>query len=291
MSDEDYSAGEMVLAEGKGTIAKNTPVAGDNGQVAGSKMTPLWVISLFVSLCEVVAGLAVTQAEGAIAIILAIFVVLFPMLVAGAFFATLWFRPGVLYAPSEFAQGANVEAFVSAMHRNTVTEAEVAHRVEAALKATNAEDRLKRVAADLKFATTEQREVRDGFTRVLDQITEDAIEEVRRKFISIDIEPITGVKGDVRYFPFTPERRVQDLLDSIWAITRPYIKAFTYGQTWVLTSVDTGKDFPYLGRNWKKSAPRGTIPDERQLQSDERYLEDVGFRAGMRLRARYIEAH
>jgi hypothetical protein len=31
-----------------------------------SSVTPLWVLSLFVSLCEVVAGLAVTQAQGGV---------------------------------------------------------------------------------------------------------------------------------------------------------------------------------------------------------------------------------
>ena len=37
------------------------------------RMTPLWVISLFVSLTEVVAGIAVTQASGGVEVALTAF--------------------------------------------------------------------------------------------------------------------------------------------------------------------------------------------------------------------------
>lgn len=78
-------------------------------------MTPLWVISLFVSLTEVVAGLAVGQATGLPQAALVAFVIAFPLLVAAAFFAVLWRKPYVFYPPSEFGSGVAVADYVEAM--------------------------------------------------------------------------------------------------------------------------------------------------------------------------------
>ena len=51
-----------------------------------SAMTPLWVISGFVSLCEIVAGVAATQVDGTVQLIMTWFIVVFPCLIAAAFF-------------------------------------------------------------------------------------------------------------------------------------------------------------------------------------------------------------
>ncbi len=88
-----------------------------------SSMTPLWVISLFVSLCEVVAGLAVTQAQGGVQLTLTVFVVVFPMLVAAAFFAILWKKPYVFYPPTEFGAGTKVAEYVQALTGISPTQA------------------------------------------------------------------------------------------------------------------------------------------------------------------------
>ena len=50
----------------------------DNGRNEKRPMTPLWVVSLFVSLTEVIAGLAATQTNGAIQIAFTVFVIFFP---------------------------------------------------------------------------------------------------------------------------------------------------------------------------------------------------------------------
>ena len=82
-------------------------------------ISPLWVIALFVSLTEVVAGLTVSQAKEGIQIALVVFVIGFPLLVAAAFFAILWWKNWVLYPPSEFS-GVDVEQFVLAMNTQFV---------------------------------------------------------------------------------------------------------------------------------------------------------------------------
>lgn len=76
-----------------------------------TKMTPLWVISLFVSLTEVVLGISVTQTTGNIQIALVCFVIIFPVLVACVFFILLWFKPWTFYPPSEYPDVEVLKAF------------------------------------------------------------------------------------------------------------------------------------------------------------------------------------
>ena len=78
-------------------------------------LTPLWVISLFLSMTEVVTGIAVTQATGGVQAALTVFVIIFPLLVGSAFFAVLWNRPYVFYPPTEFGGGTNVAEYVRAL--------------------------------------------------------------------------------------------------------------------------------------------------------------------------------
>jgi CheY-like chemotaxis protein len=78
--------------------------------------TPLWVISLFVSLTEVITGVAATQITGNLQEALIVFVIAFPLFIASAFFIILWHKPYVFYPPTEF-KGVDVNEFVEAMQR------------------------------------------------------------------------------------------------------------------------------------------------------------------------------
>ena len=80
-----------------------------------SRVTPLWIISLFLTLTETVIGVVVTQTIGGIQIVLLVFAIIFPLLIAGAFFIILWKKPYVLYPPSEFGDCTDVYKYVSAM--------------------------------------------------------------------------------------------------------------------------------------------------------------------------------
>ena len=75
------------------------------------KMTPLWVISLFLSLTEVISGIAATQTTGNLQAVLVWFVIIFPFLVACMFFVLLWFRPWTFYPPSEYPNVDVLQAF------------------------------------------------------------------------------------------------------------------------------------------------------------------------------------
>ena len=76
-----------------------------------AKMTPLWVISLFLSFTEVISGIAATQTTGNLQAALVWFVIIFPFLVAGMFFVLLWFRPWTFYPPSEYPNVDVLQAF------------------------------------------------------------------------------------------------------------------------------------------------------------------------------------
>lgn len=91
-------------------------MAASNEKISAPRsLTPLWVISLFVSLSEATLGVAATQTAGAIQITLTIFVVLFPVLIAAGFFAVLWWKPYAFYPPSEYGRHVGVDQYIQAM--------------------------------------------------------------------------------------------------------------------------------------------------------------------------------
>lgn len=89
-------------------------------------ITPLWIVALFVSFTELVLGVAATQTDGGIQLALIVFVLSFPVLIAGAFFLILWHRPYVFYPPTEFGE-TNVLDYVRAM-QGALSEAKEAKR-------------------------------------------------------------------------------------------------------------------------------------------------------------------
>jgi hypothetical protein len=80
----------------------------------GRHPTPLWIVSLFLTLTETVLGVAVMRTEGGVQIALTAFVLCFPIGVAAVFFAILWSRPWVFYSPGEYG-GTDVGRYVDAL--------------------------------------------------------------------------------------------------------------------------------------------------------------------------------
>jgi hypothetical protein len=97
----------MFSGENRMPVTKKT--AGQRRQ-----LTPLWIISLFVSLTETVLGVAASRTDGGIQIALTVFVITFPVLVAVGFFVILWHKPYAFYAASEYGQ-VDPEKFVGAL--------------------------------------------------------------------------------------------------------------------------------------------------------------------------------
>jgi hypothetical protein len=94
-------------------------------------LNPLWIISAFLGISQVTVTAATTQATGWIQGLLAIFSVSFPVLIAIAFFFTMWRRPGVLYAPRDYGGDVDVRSYVRTLQSYSVKTAETA---QAAMK-------------------------------------------------------------------------------------------------------------------------------------------------------------
>ena len=107
-----------------------------------TKMTPLWVISLFLSLTEVVAGVAVTQATETIQVVLFWFVIIFPVLVAVMFFVLLWCRPWTFYPPSEYAN-VDVQQYVEAFRGGPISIVKETKDVKGPVEIAGKPDQLK----------------------------------------------------------------------------------------------------------------------------------------------------
>ncbi len=109
---------------------------------APKKLTPLWVISLFVSLTEVVLGVASAQTSGGVQLILVIFVTTFPILIAVAFFVCLWWRPWVFYPPSEYGS-MDVQQYVEALKGGPLQVVQETKDVEGPIEVVGQPDRFK----------------------------------------------------------------------------------------------------------------------------------------------------
>lgn len=72
---------------------------------------PLTVIAIFAGLAEVSATIALPQLPEKIQTVFVWFVMLFPAFLVGLFFAMLWFKHRVLYAPSDFKNEENFMSF------------------------------------------------------------------------------------------------------------------------------------------------------------------------------------
>jgi len=97
-----------------------------------SQLTPLWVISLFLSLTEMTLGVVATKTLGSVQIALTCFVIGFPILVAIAFFSVLWCKPYAFYPPSAYGQ-TKIKDFVDALRGNhpttTTKTADIAEKI------------------------------------------------------------------------------------------------------------------------------------------------------------------
>src|SRR5262245_8985029 len=101
----------------------------------GRSLTPLWVISLFLSLTETVLGVGVIQTRGNVQWALVLFVTLFPLLIAVGFFVILWDRPYVFYSPGEYGS-QDVAKYVEAMQRRYIADSDLYASIQNTIQTT-----------------------------------------------------------------------------------------------------------------------------------------------------------
>jgi hypothetical protein len=259
-------------------------------------ITPLWVIGLFVSLTETVLGVGVLQTSGSIQIALTAFVLVFPLLIAGMFFAILWWRPYVLYPPTEYGLETDVASYVRAMQQRPIDENTLYSSIQETIRATmTSGDVVGELSRVLPSRTLESKQAQ--VVDVLSLAADKAVEQIRESnFLAIDSRPLLGEEqGKVWQVAYENFSSVSELLDDVWSWLYRHTErmpAYEYGISWALRDSETGQVFKDAGEMWatnqfaKKLGRRvdltaartwaGTIPDTRTLR-------EIGITPGMSL--------
>ncbi len=245
------------------------------GSPQSRALTPLWVIALFISLTETVLGVGVIQTLGGIQIALTVFVLSFPLLIAGAFFIILLKKPWVLYAPAEYGTGTRVEDYVREMldKAKSPDELQLYTQIQQAIRDTLVSTQ---VITELSRVTSQQgnpplKEIR----RVLDAAAVKAEEQIREQgFLTIDSHPLEGVDGRRWQVAYDRYSTVSELLDDIFFSFKIKIPSMSFGLRWFLRDAASGHIFTDIGRRW--AARQNKVVDDRRL-------EQVGIKPGMTL--------
>jgi hypothetical protein len=230
-------------------------------------ITPLWIVALFVSFTELVLGVAVTQTQGGIQMALTVFVVVFPVLIAGAFFLVLWNKSYVFYPPTEFGDQTNVLDYVQAMQGKLALDNQM-QNIQEAVRTTLMSEKL---ITELVQASSSRSDLEVGkkVEQILDSASDSAVKKIQEVgFITINTTPLLKSKGSIWHEPYDPNEPVSAFTDILYFKMRPEIPPFTYGSRWILKDHKTGRVFEELGSKYP---------------NDKRPISEAGIHAGMTL--------
>jgi hypothetical protein len=230
-------------------------------------ITPLWIVALFVSFTELVLGAAVTQTQGGIQLALTVFILAFPVLIAGAFFLILWHKSYVFYPPTEFGEQTNVLDYVRAMQGKLALDNQM-QDIQEAVRTTLMS---KEIITELIHVSSikSDAEIARKVEQILDSASDSAVKKIQKiGFITINTTALLKNKGSIWHEPYDPNEPVSAFADILYFKMRPEIPPFTYGSRWVLKDHETGKVFEDLGSKYP---------------NDKRPLSEAGIHAGMTL--------
>lgn len=235
--------------------------AGINTNETPSNPSPLWIIALFIALCQVMAGVAVAVTDGPTRMIFAIFAVTFPFVVLTVFVWLLLKHPGNLYSPSQYTNQTTIETYVTALSRQNRANSIVYTRAigEAIARATEGDA--------LAGAHTPE--------AWRAQIAETIDLGVKSSSIIIDRSAFfRGADGaEPLQIPVTEESSVGELLDSTFFAIAPAVEPYHYAKTWILVD-EHGAPLEKVGTKW-------VYRDA--YSRDERLLSEVGLGPGSKL--------
>lgn len=224
-------------------------------------LNPLWIISLFLGVSETTVGVAATQVSGWIQGLLAVSATLFPLLVSGAFFAIVWKKPEVLYAPGDFPEHVPVPEFVHGMHRGAAGNLDL---ISSVLR-----DTLESVLPAVLTPEIPEGEVES----VVSKAVSTAQTDLESRAIRIDLRLISSDLCQIEWL-IDSATTVSEMLDALWAEIRDHFPPFTYSARWVLVDRRSLKAFDEMGTKWAEAHGR---------RRDDRLLSDVGINLGAEL--------
>ena len=234
------------------------------GVIATRKWTPLAVIALFGSLCEVfvVTG-AVTAPDAAVRLLLAIAASIALLLLPCLLVFGLMRRPEAFYAPHEYGDGATTAGeWAKAMR-----ELQTAERKAAVQLASKQIAAGKTTAKAATVGSPPHGE--DDFAAALRSLYEQ--EELR-----FDASAISKSLGRLSLLlpKSESEMTVDELLTEMYFLMADHVRPFTYGHDWIIELAD-GTPLNAMGRRAGKGKPRN--------EADNRPLQDLGIRRGQML--------
>ncbi|QUQ68291.1 hypothetical protein JJ691_60360 [Kutzneria sp. CA-103260] len=225
-------------------------------------LNPLWIISLFLGIAETTLGVAATQVTGWIQGLFAVSATMFPLLVSAAFFATLWKKPEVLYAPGDFPEHVPVPEFVHGIHRSVPGNLEEVGSV--------VRDTLESVLPGILASRVSP----DAVEEVVNEAVASAQTDLENRTIKIDLSRV-GIGVNQVEWLIDRKMTVDNLLDSLWLVhLKQVVPTYAYSEQWVLMECQTKKVFDQMGSRWA---------ERHSLKNDDRPLEAVGILPGMEL--------
>jgi len=232
--------------------------------------SPLWIISLFVALTEGIAGVGLIQTAGAVQIILTVFVVTFPTIVAIAFFVILWERPYVFYPPTEFGDTPDVSKYVFAMRQNVIENTRSYQHITSVVKETLTSPESLSMFGAQHLEQNESNNIR----KILTNLSNATIGKIKNNIITIDSKPFLKEYGIVWEQPYDPNQSIWFFLDTVWYIVADNIPPYTYDKKWILRDKSSGVEFRNIGRLHAISKGKN---------EDRRTVYEVGINCGSTL--------
>lgn len=231
-----------------------------NTQNAPNSASPLWIIALFIALCEVMAGVAAVVSDGVPQMIFAVFAVSFPIGVLGVFVWLLLEHPANLYSPAQYTDETPIGTFAAVLNRQSRANSIVySHAIgEAIASATEVPGPDETWSVDA---------LREHIAVAIDRGVENR---------SVSIVRPDGL--DPVHIPVTDETTVGELLDSIYLEIAPLVRPYTYGESWLLVG-ENGTTLDRIGTSWAQRGGRSR---------DERPLATVGIAPGMTFALRLL---
>ncbi|MFF2809668.1 hypothetical protein ACFVT2_21340 [Streptomyces sp. NPDC058000] len=227
-------------------------------------VNPLWIISLFLGLSETTAGVVAALASGWVQGALALFAIVFPILVSGAFFTILWRKPEVLYAPGDFPEHVSVRTYVDGMRRGSERQVEVLEEV--------VRETLESVLPSFLSDKATPAET----VQLVSEAIASAHDGIASRVLTVDLSAVDESILQAQ-FPLPEGATVSDFLDRLWTTLRDFVEPYTYGTHWVLIDRKAGRVLNDIGTLWAKN--------NLGSDGDERPLKDAGIRADMDLAA------
>lgn len=222
-------------------------------------ITPLGLITVFISFTEVIFGISIINTTGITRILSIIFSFFFSSGVAAIFFFILWHKPVNLFGPRDYS---DEQIFLKVIGTK-----------EAIL---NDKTRLLEKLSENIKENIEDEKIKD----TIEKISEKYIDEIKNSMLNISYSEYSGNSNDDLEIQYNASSDFDDLTNIVY-YGRTYFKPYTYGFDWVLREKESKKIF--------KHARMITKANPGEYVRDTRSLDDMGILPGMTLEVIKIE--